>query len=105
MSRLIGSRLIWISTVYKFVSEFTWCPKFHDFTLLLLLFSDSTEINQTAFNTYVNFSRPQNSNKRIEYQNASMWEQTRHILYQFYKPFNRALANLLEDPKFDYGPY
>ena len=25
-------RLIWISTVCKFVSEFTWCPKFHDFT-------------------------------------------------------------------------
>ena len=31
MRRLIRSRLIWIYTVCKFVSEFTWCPKFHDF--------------------------------------------------------------------------
>ena len=29
---VIRSRLIWISTVCKCVSEFTWCPKFHDFT-------------------------------------------------------------------------
>ena len=33
MRRLIRSRLIWISTVCKCISEFTWYPKFHDFTL------------------------------------------------------------------------
>ena len=31
---LIRSCLVRISTVCKCVSEFTWCPKFHDFTLL-----------------------------------------------------------------------
>ena len=34
MGRLIRSRLIWISTVFKCVSKFTWCLKFHDFTLM-----------------------------------------------------------------------
>ena len=33
MRRLIRSRLIWISTVSKCMSEFTWCPKLPDFTL------------------------------------------------------------------------
>ena len=33
MRRLIRSRLIWICTVCKCVSEFTWCPKLPDFTL------------------------------------------------------------------------
>ena len=31
MRWLIRSRLIWISTVCKCVSEFIWCPKFHDY--------------------------------------------------------------------------
>ena len=43
MRRLIRSRLIWISTVCKRVSEFTWCPKFHDFTLLC---DDSTDFKK-----------------------------------------------------------
>ena len=38
MRRLIRSRLIQISTVCKCVSEFTWCPKFHDFTLIVFPF-------------------------------------------------------------------
>ena len=33
MRRLIRSRLIWISTVCKWLSEFTWCPNLPDFTL------------------------------------------------------------------------
>ena len=33
MRRLIRSRLIWIYTVCKCVSEFTWCPNLPDFTL------------------------------------------------------------------------
>ena len=33
MRRLIRSRLIWISTVCKRMSEFTWCPNLPDFTL------------------------------------------------------------------------
>ena len=33
MRRLIRSRLIWVYTVCKCVSEFTWCPNLHDFTL------------------------------------------------------------------------
>ena len=34
MRRLIRSRLIWISTVCKCVSEFTQCPNLPDFTLI-----------------------------------------------------------------------
>ena len=34
MRRLIRSRLIWIYTVCKCVSEFTWCPNLPNFTLL-----------------------------------------------------------------------
>ena len=34
MRRLIRSCLIWISTVCKCMSEFTWCPKLPDFTLV-----------------------------------------------------------------------
>ena len=34
MRRLIRSRLIWISSVFKCVSEFTWCPNLPDFTLI-----------------------------------------------------------------------
>ena len=68
--------------------------------------SDSTEIDQAAFDAKVNFSKPHNRSIRPKgYQNSTMWEQTRYILYTFYKPFNQALANLLKDPKFDYGPY
>ena len=33
-----------------------------------------------------------------------MLEETRCILYTFYKPFNQALAQLLNDSRFDYGP-
>ena len=33
MRRLIRSRLIWIYTIWKCVSEFTWCPNLPDFTL------------------------------------------------------------------------
>ena len=39
MRRLIKSRLIWISTVCKCMSEFIWCPKLPDFTLYLHLAS------------------------------------------------------------------
>ena len=35
MRRLIRSRLIWISTVCKCISEFIWCPKLPDLTLIL----------------------------------------------------------------------
>ena len=34
MRRLTRSRLIWIYTVCKCVSEFTWCPNLPDFTLI-----------------------------------------------------------------------
>ena len=34
MRRLIRSRLIWISTVCKWMSEFTWCTKLPEFTLV-----------------------------------------------------------------------
>ena len=34
MRRLIRSRLIWIYSVCKCVSEFTWCPNLPDFTLV-----------------------------------------------------------------------
>ena len=34
MRRLIRSRLIWIYTICKCVSEFTWCPNLPDFTLI-----------------------------------------------------------------------
>ena len=36
MRRLIRSRLIWISTVCKCMSEFTRCPKLPDFTLVIV---------------------------------------------------------------------
>ena len=32
-----------------------------------------------------------------------MWSETRQLLYQFYKPFNALLAELLQDRRFDYG--
>ena len=35
MRRLIRSRLIWIYTVCKCVSEITWCPNLRDCTLVL----------------------------------------------------------------------
>ena len=34
MRRLIRGRLIWITTVCKWMSAFTWCPKLPDFTLI-----------------------------------------------------------------------
>ena len=51
--------------------------------------------------------RPKASNANIHgaYKNQTMFEETRTILYQFYKPFNRALAQLLNDSRFDYGPF
>ena len=38
MRRLIRSRLIWISTFCKCMSEFTQCPKLPDFTLLFFFY-------------------------------------------------------------------
>ena len=35
MRRLIWSRLIWIFTVFKYMSEFSQCPKSSDFTLMI----------------------------------------------------------------------
>ena len=35
MRRLVRSRLIWIYTVCKCVSELTWCPNLPDFTLAI----------------------------------------------------------------------
>ena len=49
--------------------------------------------------------KPSNANKHGTYKNQTMFEETRTILYQFYKPFNRALAQLLNDSRFDYGPF
>ena len=46
-----------------------------------------------------------NSNGRMIYKNSTILEETRYILYTFYKPFNQALALLLNDQSFDYGPY
>ena len=34
---------------------------------------------------------------------GKMKEETRRILYDFYKPFNEELAELLGDEKFNYG--
>ena len=51
MSRLTRSRLIWISTVCKCVSEFTWCPKFHDFTLVLCYFQTAKKLTR-LFSTH-----------------------------------------------------
>ena len=45
-----------------------------------------------------------NANKQQSYK-ETMLEETRYLLYTFYKPFNQALARLLEDPSFDYGLY
>ena len=52
-----------------------------------------------------NSSNASNNNKFPNYQNSVIFEETRRLLYTFYKPFNQALAKLMEDPKFDYGPY
>ena len=38
MRRFIRSLLIWISTVCKCVSEFTWCGEIHEFTLIMTYF-------------------------------------------------------------------
>ena len=51
MRRLIRSRLIWISTVYKCMSEFTWCPKYLTLPywknfLELLIFEEKIEDNK-----------------------------------------------------------
>ena len=50
MRRLIKSRLIWILTVCKCMSEFTCCPKLPDFTLyflsLCLLVSSADSISK-----------------------------------------------------------
>ena len=35
----------------------------------------------------------------------TMLEETRYLLYTFYKPFNQALGQLMNDSGFDYGPY
>ena len=52
-----------------------------------------------------NSSSAINNNTFPNYQNMVMYEETRHLLYTFYKPFNQALAKLMEDQRFDYGPY
>ena len=46
MRRLIRSRLIWIYTVCKCVSEFTWCPNLSDFILIdsFVLLIDMPEV-------------------------------------------------------------
>ena len=46
-----------------------------------------------------------NANKRLSYKQQPMHLKTRFVLYTFYKPFNRALATLLQNELFDYGPY
>ena len=72
---------------------------------VLLTISDRSEIDHAVFKAQVNFSTPQNSNRHKRYKNSSMLEETRYVLYKFYKPFNQALTSLLKDSKFDYGAY
>ncbi|XP_052783018.1 carbohydrate sulfotransferase 15-like [Mya arenaria] len=52
-------------------------------------------------------SRGEHSNRRrqADVSIGDMWLSTRTLLYQFYKPFNEMLANLLKDSRFDYGLY
>ena len=45
------------------------------------------------------------ANARPDYKNMTLFEETRYLLYTFYKPFNQALARVMNDPNFDYGPY
>ena len=52
-----------------------------------------------------NSSKVNNANYHGTYRNTSMLEETRYLLYRFYKPFNQALAKLMNDSRFDYGPY
>ena len=51
-----------------------------------------------------NSSTVSNRNRKHNYRSLTMLEETRYILYTFYKPFNQALAQLLNDSRFDYGP-
>ena len=53
MRRLIRSRLIWIYTVCKCVSEFTWCPNLPDFALLIC---DLVRTTKISFKDSVTFS-------------------------------------------------
>ena len=46
-----------------------------------------------------------NTKRRKDYEINGMRLDTRYILYNFYKPFNEALAHFLNDRSFDYGPF
>ena len=63
-----------------------------------------SEKEDTHFKAISNGSFHANTNKHPNYK-KTMLEETRYLLYAFYKPFNQALAQLLADPGFDYGPY
>ena len=39
----------------------------------------------------------------LDRETGSMLPETRELLYQFYKPFNERLANVLGDELFNYG--
>ena len=49
MRRLVRSRLIWMFTVCKCVSEFTWCPNLPDFTLVYRQVPVYQDVNDLAF--------------------------------------------------------
>ena len=65
-------------------------------------FTNKQDIAVLTFIT--NGSRVYNHMERPGYSSDDMALETRYILYEFYKPFNQALARLLNDSRFDYGP-
>ena len=66
----------------------------------------NTLIKTAHFKEVANSSIYRNSRNNLSpgYK-ETMFEETRYLLYTFYKPFNQALAKLLNDSSFDYGPY
>ena len=64
--------------------------------------SSSAEFNKATKSS--ERSNP-NTKRRKDYEIKGMRLDTRYILYNFYKPFNEALAHFLNDRRFDYGPF
>ena len=93
MRRLIRSRLFWISSVCKCMSEFTWCPKLPDFTLPQ---SYNSLTSQNASLVISGKPKPKLTKRRLRQLNRT--ESTRFILD------NKADVPLLPDLTRTRGP-
>ena len=95
----------WLSVIpqkqFFFIKSEEFFHKPHELLQELFKFLDLPPISdQKILDSIVKFTANSNENVHKEYRNMTMLDETKLLLKNFFKPFNRKLASLLQDKRF-----